>query len=303
VVNNVETMFNIANAYEGVPVTKKFLSVNGAVKNPSAFWVPVGTSFKEVLKHAGGVTVEDYGIFVGGVMMGKLTFDDTEVVTKTTGGLIVLPRNHYLIERLNKKPREMNRIGKSACDQCSYCTELCPRYLLGYDVQPHKVMRSLEFTTSGAALWNQYADLCSTCGLCTLYSCPEGLYPREACVQSKAVLHKENIHFEQIRELKVHPMKENRRVPLKQLMKRIRLLDYDKPTPFNPDMPAPESVKILTKQHVGAPSVPVVKIGDYVREGDLIADIPENSLGAKIHSSINGKVTQVTAEYIRIRKS
>jgi len=303
VVNNVETMFNIANAYEGVPVTKKFLSVNGAVKNPSAFWVPVGTSFKEVLKHAGGVTVEDYGIFVGGVMMGKLTFDDTEVVTKTTGGLIVLPRNHYLIERLNKKPREMNRIGKSACDQCSYCTELCPRYLLGYDVQPHKVMRSLEFTTSGAALWNQYADLCSTCGLCTLYSCPEGLYLREACVQSKAVLHKENIHFEQIRELKVHPMKENRRVPLKQLMKRIRLLDYDKPTPFNPDMPAPESVKILTKQHVGAPSVPVVKIGDYVREGDLIADIPENSLGAKIHSSINGKVTQVTAEYIRIRKS
>jgi Na+-translocating ferredoxin:NAD+ oxidoreductase RnfC subunit len=303
VVNNVETMFNIANAYEGVPVTKKFLSVNGAVKNPSAFWVPVGTSFKEVLKHAGGVTVEDYGIFVGGVMMGKLTFDDTEVVTKTTGGLIVLPRNHYLIERLNKKPREMNRIGKSACDQCSYCTELCPRYLLGYDVQPHKVMRSLEFTTSGAALWNQYADLCSTCGLCTLYSCPEGLYPREACVQSKAVLHKENIHFEQIRELKVHPMKENRRVPLKQLMKRIRLLDYDKPTPFNPDMPAPESVKILTKQHVGAPSVPVVKIGDYVREGDLIADIPENSLGAKIHSSIDGKVTQVTAEYIRIRKS
>lgn len=25
------------------------------------------------------------------------------------------------------------------CDQCSYCTEFCPRYLLGYEVQPHKV--------------------------------------------------------------------------------------------------------------------------------------------------------------------
>ena len=43
----------------------------------------------------------------------------------------------------------MAHIGKSACDQCSYCTEFCPRYLLGYEVQPHKVMRSLGFTVTG----------------------------------------------------------------------------------------------------------------------------------------------------------
>ena len=119
------------------------------------------------------------------------------MVTKTTTGIIVLPKDHYLIQRMNRSINEMNKIGKSACDQCSYCTEFCPRYLLGYDVQPHKVMRSLEFTKSGNAVWNQYADLCSSCGLCSLYSCPEDLYPREACNQSKDELKLQGIKYEQ----------------------------------------------------------------------------------------------------------
>ena len=75
----------------------------------------------------------------------------------------------------------MNQIGKSACDQCSYCTEFCPRYLLGYEVKPHKVMRSLGFTLTGGDIWNQWSELCCACGLCTLYACPEDLYPKEAC--------------------------------------------------------------------------------------------------------------------------
>ena len=70
----------------------------------------------------------------------------------------------------------MHRIGKSSCDQCSYCTELCPRYLLGYHVEPHKVMRSLGFSLSGEDFWNQMGLLCCECSLCTLYACPEDLY-------------------------------------------------------------------------------------------------------------------------------
>ncbi len=130
VVNNVETLYNIAKADEEIPVTEKFICVAGAVKNPSSFFVPVGTSFKDVLKHVGGVTVKDFGLFVGGVMMGNLTFNLDEVVTKTTAGIIVLPREHYLIKRKNQPEQNWHRIGKSACDQCSFCTEFCPRYLL-----------------------------------------------------------------------------------------------------------------------------------------------------------------------------
>lgn len=49
----------------------------------------------------------------------------------------------------------MNHSGRSACDQCSYCTEFYPRYLLGYEVMPQKVMRSFGFTLTGSQNWNQ----------------------------------------------------------------------------------------------------------------------------------------------------
>lgn len=302
VVNNVETFYNISRALEDKPLTRKFVCVAGAVKKPQTFFVPVGTSVKELLEHAGGATVGEYGIFMSGILMGRLTFDLTESVTKTTAGIIVLPKDHYLVMRQERPVNDMNRIGKSACDQCSYCTEFCPRYLLGYDVQPHKVMRSLVFTTTGQAVWNQYADLCCSCGLCSLYACPEDLYPREACDQGKVYMRQNGLKYQQPKEVKVHPVKDGRRVPLKMLMRKLDLLKYDSHTPFNKTSPDPSQVKIYLKQHVGSPAKPVVKIGDSVKEGDLIGDMESGKLGARIHASISGKVTHINEEFIRISR-
>ena len=302
VVNNVETFYNISKALEDKPVTQKFVCVTGCVKNPSSFFVPIGTSLNELLNHAGGATVSEYGVFVSGILMGKLTFDLSEVVTKTTAGIIILPMDHYLIQRTNRTVESKNRIGKSACDQCSYCTEFCPRYLLGYDVQPHKVMRSLSFTTTNTAVWNQFADLCCSCGLCSLYACPEDLYPREACDQSKVENKRMGTRYEQQKPVKVHPIKEGRRVPLKQLMKRIDLLKYDTHTPFTGKSISVSDVKILLKQHIGISAKAVVKLGESVRADQLIGEIEEGKLGAKVHASISGRVTHITDEYIRIGK-
>ncbi|MCL5030159.1 MAG: 4Fe-4S dicluster domain-containing protein [Bacteroidetes bacterium] len=302
VVNNVETFFNVANSEEGIPVTEKFVCITGAVKKPSSFFAPIGISFRELIAHAGGTNVKDFGIFVGGVMMGNLTFDLDEVVTKTTTGLIILPKEHYLIKRKNQPEQNWHRIGKSACDQCSYCTEFCPRYLLGYEVQPHKVMRSLGFTKTGANVWNQMAELCCSCGLCTLYACPEDLYPKEACDKAKKEMKAEGVKFVQTKPVKVHTIKEGRRVPLKQLINRLRLQDYDVHTPFNKNIPETSSVKILLKQHIGEPAIPLVKIGEKVKKNDLIGEVPTGKLGANVHSSISGMVSQVTKDYIRINK-
>src|SRR5215467_13335108 len=52
VVNNVETLYNVHLAERGVPVTEKFLSVCGAVREPKSFWAPVGMSFRELLAKA-----------------------------------------------------------------------------------------------------------------------------------------------------------------------------------------------------------------------------------------------------------
>ena len=300
VVNNVETLYNIHLAEKKIPVTKKFICVTGAVKKPGSFFVPIGTSFKDVIKHVGGAKVKDYGIFVGGVMMGKLTFNIEEVVTKTTAGIIVLPKDHYLIKRKNQPEQNWHRIGKSACDQCSYCTEFCPRYLLGYQVEPHKVMRSLGFTKTGASVWNQMAELCCSCGLCTLYACPEDLYPKEACDKAKKEMRDAGIKFIQQKPLKVHPIKEGRRVPLKQLIKKLKLADYDVEAPFNSEIIKVEKIKIPLQQHIGKPAKTVVKKGEKVKEGQMIGQISDGELGANIHSSINGKVAEVAEEYILI---
>jgi Na+-translocating ferredoxin:NAD+ oxidoreductase RnfC subunit len=300
VVNNVETFYNIARAVDDEPVTHKFISVAGCVKKPSSFFVPIGISYQELIDHVGGSTILDYGIFVSGIMMGRLTFDKSEVINKTTAGIIILPKDHYLIQRTDRSLQSKNRIGKSACDQCSFCTEFCPRYLLGYDVQPHKVMRSLGFSTTGKAVWNQYADLCCSCGLCSLYACPEDLYPREACDQGKAEMKKNGLKYEQQKAVKVHPIKEGRRVPLKQLMKRLDVLKYDVHTPFMRTSPKPANVKIMLKQHVGTAAVPVIGLGAIVNKGTLIADIETGKLGAKIHASISGKVTHISDDFIRI---
>ncbi|SHE44457.1 proline reductase-associated electron transfer protein PrdC [Tissierella praeacuta DSM 18095] len=56
--------------------------------------------------------------------------------------------------------------------------------------------------------------------------------------------------------------------------------------------------RIPLKQHVGAPCVEVIKIGDKVLRGQCIAE--PNGLGAKIHSSVTGKVINITDEFMEI---
>ncbi|MBL7996969.1 4Fe-4S dicluster domain-containing protein, partial [bacterium] len=182
-------------------------------------------------------------------------------------------------------------IGKSACDQCSYCTELCPRYILGYDIQPHKVMRSLGFTKTGTDYWNQYASLCCACGLCTLYACPESLFPKEACDQSKRVMKEEGITWSGKMDIEPHPMYEGRRTPLKMLVKRLGVTEYDHHAPFvdrvGEDV---RSVILPLQQHVGKKADPLVTSGELVKRGQAIADVGEGQMGARIHASIDGVV-------------
>jgi Na+-translocating ferredoxin:NAD+ oxidoreductase RnfC subunit len=300
VVNNVETLYNVHFAQSGTPVTEKFLSVCGAVREPKSFWAPVGTPFRDLIARAGGASVEEFGIFISGLMMGTLTFDLDDVVTKTTGGLIILPRDHYLLTRKTRSIQEMHHIGKSACDQCSYCTEFCPRYLLGYEVQPHKVMRSLGFTTTGSEIWNQWAELCCACGICTLYACPEDLYPKEACDQGKQDRRAAGLKFVQQKPVEVHPMKEYRRIPLSQLRRRLQVEDYERETPFEEGVQPPATVRIKLKQHAGQPTAAAVQEGKKVKKGQVVGRVEEGKLGANVHASIDGKVRAVTPDYVEI---
>ena len=50
VVNNVESLYNIANTTKNIPVISKFLTVTGNVKQPISFIAPIGISLKEAIE-------------------------------------------------------------------------------------------------------------------------------------------------------------------------------------------------------------------------------------------------------------
>jgi len=290
VVINVETAYNVAR---GRPVTEKFLTVAGAVAAPSTVRVPVGVTFREAIALAGGPTVSDPVALVGGAMMGRLSEDFNEPITKTTGGLIVLPRDHRLVERYRLPWKSIARIGASACDQCSFCTEFCPRYLLGHPIEPHKAMRSLVFNRVGEAnvLGTQF---CCECNLCTMMACPEDLDPKNVCTQNKRRLAKEGRKW----EVAANPTRArthlaNRRVPIARLVRKLGLASFENKGPLRDQPYAASRVTLPLKQHAGAPAVPAVKVGDRVNVGDVVARPPDGQLGAVIHASIAGKVASV----------
>jgi len=167
-------------------------------------------------------------------------------------------------------------------------------------VMPHKVMRSLGFTLTGGDIWNQWAELCCACGICTLYACPEDLYPKEACDQGKVDRRAAGLKFVQQKPVTVHPMKEYRRVPLSQLRKRLQIEDYERETPYRQPETKPARVRIKLKQHAGTAAIAAVEPGKRVKKGQVVGRVEEGKLGASVHSSIDGKVAAVTPDFVEI---
>jgi Na+-translocating ferredoxin:NAD+ oxidoreductase RnfC subunit len=290
VVMNVETLMNI-----GIdkPVTHKYLTVAGAVADPVTLSVPVGITLREVIEAAGGATVPEFGVLLGGAMMGNLAQSLDQPVTKTLGGIIVLPVDHALIRKYRMPWAEIHQIGKSACDQCRFCTDLCPRYLLGHPIEPHAAMRALMFGKSNEQL-TAATLYCCECNLCSLFSCPEDLDPKNVCVQGKPAAREQGLKFKgDPNDIETHPMKDYRRVSTKRLILKLGLDNFRNVGPLTKHEFRPKKVVLPLKQHTGAPAVAQVKVGDRVKVGDLIAKPAEKALGARIHSSIDGTVTDV----------
>lgn len=301
VVQNVGTLYNICEAERGIPVTHRYISVLGEVRYPATFRVPIGTAFGDVIAMAGGAKVDGYAMIAGGPMMGRVTLDVASTVNKTVGMLLVLPKDHPLIAFKTKPLNRSIRLIKAACTQCSYCTELCPRYLLGHHLQPHRIMRSLSYGDVASPDVITSATLCSGCGLCEAYACAQGLSPRQVNVEIKAELSRKGYRQEPSKDkAKVRQEMDHRKVPAERLLRQLGLFGYKVIAPLKETSYAVKQVKIGLRQHIGAPSVPVVKEGDIMRQGDLIAEIPYGQMGARYHASVSGMVRRIDRDAIVI---
>ena len=297
---NVETVYNLYRAMNGRPVTRKYVTIAGEVENPVTVRVPIGVTVGEILALAGKVTTEDPAYIIGGPMMGTLG-SKANIVTKTTNAVLVLPSDHALIRRRQSKTFIDMKRAMAACCQCSYCTSLCSRNLLGHPINPSEFMRvaSNGITNDAAPYIN--AMYCSGCGLCEQYSCVQNLSPRMLLAACKTELRNAGVKPKKQDAPIVNPNRSLRQVPMERLTSRIGLKKYNKAAPIIEATPNFKKVTVLLSQHVGAPSVPVVKKGDTVTEKQLIAKAGEG-LSVALHSPVNGVVTAVGKTAIIIQK-
>ncbi len=299
VVCNASTLLNVADAAAGKKVVEKYVTVGGAVRTPRTFKVPVGISCRELLEAAGG-TAEPCRYIIGGPCMGRVVDDPDVPVTKTTGGFLAFPVDHPLW-KLREETLNMQLI-RSVCCQCSMCTQMCPRNALGLNVQPHKAMRTIAQGTDLLGDANGVFSCCN-CGVCTYYACNFGLKPSQAMQQMKAMLAQKGVKPRKEVYTRADRSIDDKKLPVKRLIARMGLERYDVDAPLSEKLLPTGQVRIMLRMGVGAPSVPVVGVGDKVRKNTLIADIAPGKLGVKMHASISGTVTAVTDSYIEIRKA
>ncbi len=303
IVQNVETMRNVHEAvFASLPVTARYLTCGGEVASPSIVRARIGVSFRDVINACGGTALDEYVILVGGPMMGSIVRDPDLPVTKLTSGIIVLPPDHPLVA-LNTQPAHwVIKQSKTACCQCTMCTELCPRYLLGHNLEPHKIMRQINLGLDIPEEVIKGALLCSECGVCEVVACPMMLSPRLMNRLIKQKLRAAGYKADFSGQPAVaRDMWEYRKVPTSRVLNRLQLSKYDvHPSRVVEDCSS-RRVEILLRQHIGAPAEARVRAGDRVKRGDLVGDVPTGAMGARVHASIDGEVIVADTERVIIQ--
>lgn len=301
---NVETIYNVYQAIQSdKPVTSKYLTIAGEVSAPKTVLAPLGMEIRNVLKEAGEITAKDPVLLMGGPMTGSLV-TPYDTVTKTTNAILVLDKNHRLVKRmLSDISIDMKR-AMSICCQCEMCTDLCPRNLLGHPITPHLFMRS---ATSGTTKdLNPFLNTfyCCSCGVCELYACPQDLSPRRLITQYKNGLRSKGITpAKDVLGREPLAVREYRKVPMERLTARLGLAEYNKEAPLQDYLLSADTVKIKLSQHIGAKALPVVKAGEIVKAGARIAEAEDKKLSLPVHTGTEGKVVEVSDEYILIKSS
>lgn len=303
IVYNVETIYNVYRAIrDAQPVTSKYITVAGEVAHPVTVKAPLGMTYKELVEIAGGATVEDPVFIGGGPMTGRIV-NAYDTVTKTSNAILVMPKQAFIVLKRTSNIRVDMKRAMAACCQCRMCTDLCPRYLLGHPIEPHKFMRS---ATSGITQdVSPYVNtmFCSQCGLCEMFSCVQSLSPRTLIGECKTGLRKNGVPIPKGAPMKaVNLERDYRRVPMERLTARLGLTKYNVPAPLKDELLEPKMVKILLTQHIGALAKAVVQVGEFVTVGQVIGRVDSKQLGVNLHASISGTVVDVNEKFVTIQR-
>lgn len=169
-----EAVFHLAAAlawlgHEPAPMTHRAVTVAGpAIVHPGRYWIPIGTSFADILNHV-GFRQTPKRVVDGGPITGRAVPHLDVVTTKETSGILVLER------AADRVP------SPGPCIRCGWCQEDCP---VGLD--PQLLLNFAERNdAAGAAAY--YPQACIECGLCS-YVCPAELPLASATLRLKRTL-------------------------------------------------------------------------------------------------------------------
>lgn len=302
---NVETILNIHRAVtQNAVIVDKYITIGGDTQEDITVKAPIGMKISELLAAAGYTDLEGKAVINGGPMMGKLVDLATDVVTKTTKGLLLFPETHSIVQR-RRMPISMTlKRASAACCNCTMCSDMCPRYLLGYSLQVHKTVRAAshsEITNTESFLQNA---MCCGCSVCTVIACQQMLNPQAIAAEIKGSLGKHGLRRQNNKApQQVRPERASRLVSSNTLIDRLGIRKYVKPQVERRYMDfEPKTVYIPFSQHVGKPASATVKVGDAVSAGQVVAQTDYNDLGTTMHASIDGTVKQVTDRFVIIER-
>ena len=301
IVYNVETMYNLGRAVKFFePVTMKWLTVGGDVAEPKVVRVPIGTPVMDLFAKLGIEVDEDHVVLDGGPSMGKVINHLIAEVGKTTKALIVLPKGIRAVESKRTNSKIAITRAETACCQCTRCTDLCPRALLGYPLEPHKMVRTAMGVAKVMPEMVLSATLCCGCGICENLACSQGISPRIVINNYKALLAENKMRY--VSEHDVLPKEERdfRMIPTEKWARDLGVHKYDRVASWGGELRDFDRVELALGRYIGIPSSAVVSDGDIVHVGDIVA-AASAGLSIPQHASIHGRVT-VTDKKIIIDK-
>ncbi len=291
IVYNVETMYNVAAAVKkGEPVTWKWVTIAGDIPEAIVVKVPIGTPIDELFERNSVVVPEGYSVLDGGPSMGKLIDPARAVITKTSKGLLILPDSCEAIRTKYIDGEKSIARAETACCQCTRCTDMCPRALLGYPLEPHKMVRTAKSAVTVMPEMVLSATLCCGCGVCESLACSQGISPKAVINEYKALLGKNKLRFVGKQEVEPAPEREYRMVPSERWASVLGVAKFDKVAKYVGEQSSFTRADVLFRQHIGAPSVAVVSDGDTVSAGDLIAKAGEG-LSLPQYAPVGGRVS------------
>ncbi len=290
IVYNVETMYNLGRAkLYGEGVFEKWLTVGGDIAEPKVIRVPIGTSVSELLSRLGIKVTEEHTLIDGGPSMGSKISLATAKVTKKTKGILILPKSCRAAESKYINVRAAVARAETACCQCTRCTDMCPRALLGYPLEPHKMVRTAMQAAVALPEMVISATLCSECGICESLACSQGISPKAVIKNYKELLRKNKMRYVAKESVSVTKEREYRRIPSEKWESTIGVLRFDRVAEYSGVFDGFSSYEISLASHIGVASVPCVEDGDTVKRGDVIANAAEG-LSVAQHAPADGRV-------------